>query len=64
MTHKFSLGEEVVFTPGSSVAMRVPTRCKVTRLLPKEGTQFQYHIQFGPDSQQRMAQESQLRFIP
>lgn len=62
MTHKFSVGQEVVFTQGASFIIRVPTRCKVTRLLPKEDTQ--YHIQFGSDSQQRMAPESQLREIP
>jgi hypothetical protein len=61
--HKFSLGETVVFTPGSDAVIRNPTRCKVTRLLPKVGTEFQYHIQFGPDGQQRMVQESRLRPI-
>jgi len=63
VTHKFCLGQDVVFTPGSGFVTRVPTLGKVTRLLPKEGTQYQYHIQFGPDSQQRMARESQLRFV-
>jgi hypothetical protein len=63
VTRKFSLGQDVVFTPGSDFVIRVPTRGKITRLLPKEGTQYQYHIQLGPDSQQRMGWESQLRFV-
>jgi hypothetical protein len=29
----------------------------VTRLLPKEGTEYQYHIPTEPDGQQRRAQE-------
>jgi hypothetical protein len=63
VTHKFSLGETVVFSPGSGRALAVPTRGKISRLLPKEGTEYQYHIQFGPNGEQRMAREGQLRFI-
>jgi hypothetical protein len=63
VTHKFSLGETVVFSPGSGRALAVPTRGKITRLLPKEGTEYQHHIQFGPDGEQRMAREGQLRII-
>jgi hypothetical protein len=37
VTHKFSLGETVVFSPGSGRALAVPARGKITRLLPKEG---------------------------
>jgi hypothetical protein len=59
--HKFSLGQDLVFTPGTDFVIRVPARCRVTRLLPKEGTEYQYHIQTEPDGQQRRAQESQLR---
>jgi hypothetical protein len=61
VTHKFSLGQDLVFTPGTDFAIRVPARCKVTRLLPKEGAEYQYHIQTEPDGQQRRALESQLR---
>jgi hypothetical protein len=63
VTHNFSIGEIVVFSPGSGGALAVPTRGKITRLLPKEGTEYQYHIRFGPNGEQRMVQESQLRFI-
>jgi hypothetical protein len=63
VTHKFSLGETVVFSPGSARALALPARGKITRLLPKEGTEYQYHIQFGPTGEQRMARKSQLRFI-
>jgi hypothetical protein len=55
VTHKFSLGETVVFSPGSGRALAVPTRGKISRLLPKEGTEYQYHIKFGPDGEQRIS---------
>lgn len=63
MAHKFGLGETVVFSPGPELPLSIPTRGKITRLLPKEGTEYQYHIQFGPDGQQRMVHESQLRLV-
>jgi hypothetical protein len=63
VTHKFSVGEIVVFSPGSGRALAIPARGKITRLLPKEGIEYQYHIQFGPEGEQRMARESQLRFV-
>jgi hypothetical protein len=63
VTHKFSLGETVVFSPGSDRVLAVPARGKITRLLPKEGTEYQYHIQFGPAGEQRIARESQIRFM-
>jgi hypothetical protein len=63
VAHKFSLGESVVFSPGSGRALAFPARGKITRLLPKEGAEYQYHIQFGPAGEKRMARESQLRFI-
>jgi hypothetical protein len=58
--HKFTLGQDLVFMPGADFFIRVPARCKVTRLLPKDGPEYQYHIQTEPDGQQRRAQESQL----
>jgi hypothetical protein len=41
--HKFTLGQDLVFMPGADFVIRVPTRCKVTRLLPKDGPEYQYH---------------------
>ena len=60
-THRFSLGQDLVFMPDSDFFIRSPKRCKVTRLLPKEGAQYQYHIQTEAEDHQRRAEESQLR---
>jgi hypothetical protein len=60
--HKFSLGDAVQFSPDPADALYgTAAPGKVTRLLPKDGAEFQYHIEFGPDRQQRRALESQLR---
>ena len=60
--HKFGLGQDLVFTPGAEFIVRMPARCTVTRLLPKEGADFQYYVRTQLDGQQRRAWESQLRF--
>ena len=59
--HKFALGQTVVYSP--EVADKVATKGKVTRLLPKEGADYQYHVQFGPTGPLRRAKESQLRAV-
>ncbi len=61
MSHKYSLGQAVVFSPGAGEIAGNLTSGKVTRLLPKEGADYQYHIQLGPEGQQRRVQEKQLR---
>jgi hypothetical protein len=61
MTHKFAVGQSVVFTPGPGEIMSTETRGTVTRLLPKGDVEYQYQVEFGPDRQQRRVQESQLR---
>jgi hypothetical protein len=62
--HKYRLGQEAIFTPGDDFATRVPTRCRITRLLPREATEYQYHVEFEPDGQQRHAWEKQLTVAP
>ena len=59
--HKFSLGQPLAFTPGAEFIVRNPARCEVTRLLPKEGNEYQYYVRTVLDGQQRRAWESQLR---
>ena len=61
MTHKFAVGQTVVFTPGPGEIMSTVTSGTVTRLLPKADVEYQYQVEFGPDRQQRRVQESQLR---
>jgi hypothetical protein len=54
----------VVFTPAAGEMPDIVTTGTVTRLLPKEGGEYQYHIQVEPDGLQRRALESQLRPVP
>lgn len=61
VAHKFGLGQDLVFTPGAEFMVRIPARCHVTRLLPKEGADYQYYVRTELDGQQRRAWESQLR---
>ena len=61
MAHKFTLGQSVVFSPGAGDILNVATSGKITRLLPMEGADYQYHIEVGPAGQQRRVVEKQLR---
>jgi hypothetical protein len=61
MSHKFSLGQAVVFTPGACEVLNVATKGTITRLLPKDGTDYQYHVQVDPDGPARRARENQLQ---
>ena len=45
MSHKFSIGQAVVFSPGAREILNIATRSKITRLMPKEGAEHQYDIQ-------------------
>jgi hypothetical protein len=66
MSHKFAVGQAVVFTPdaGEVGIISHPTMATVTRLLPMQGTEYQYHIQIEADGFQRRVRESQLRPHP
>jgi hypothetical protein len=61
MSHKFSLGQAVVFSPGAREILNFATRSKITRLRPREGAEYQYDIQVESDGLQRRALEHQLR---
>jgi hypothetical protein len=62
MSHKFTVGQAVVFTPDAGeVISGLATRATVTRLLPMEGAQYQYHINVEADGLQRRVRENQLR---
>ena len=63
MDHKFSLDQEVVFTPSIGEVLTVPTRGRVTRQLPREGANYQYYVRIESDGPERRARESQLRAI-
>jgi len=64
VSHKYTLGQGVVFSPGPGEIARDNARGKVTRLLPKEDVSYQYRIQLEVEDQERRVQESQLRSSP
>lgn len=61
MSHKYGLGQSVVFSPGPSDMRDSATAGTITRLLPKEGSDYHYYIEFGPEGRQRRVWEKQLR---
>lgn len=63
MSHKFSVGQTVVFTPGQVEVLKTATAGKITRLLPVEGVEHQYHVQVEHGGPDRRARESQLRAV-
>jgi hypothetical protein len=64
MSHKFAVGQAVVFTPGAGEILQTATQGRVTRLLPMEGADYQYHVSVGDEAgPERRARESQLRAV-
>lgn len=61
MSHKFSLGQIVMFMPGDFEVLKIATKGTITRLLPKEGIDYQYQVQVDPAGPGRRARENQLR---
>jgi hypothetical protein len=61
MSHKFSPGQDVVFFPGAYEVLNTAARCKITRLMPMEGAEYQYDIEVESGGLQRRARENQLR---
>lgn len=58
--HKFKVGEVVDFNQRRLALPTVRGRYEIVRLLPSDGSQFQYRIKACGESFERMAQESQL----
>ena len=63
MSHKFSLGQAVVFSPGAYEVLKITARGKITRLLPREGAEYQYAVELDSDGLQRRVLERQLRSV-
>jgi hypothetical protein len=63
MSHKFSIGQTVVYTPDAGEILRSATRGTITRLLPKEVEDYQYLVRVDPDSLDRRVRESQIRAV-
>ena len=58
--HKFKVGEVVDYSEPRLGLRTVRRQHEIVRLLPSDGTQFQYRIKAPGESFERIAQESQL----
>ena len=61
MSHKFQVGQVVMFTPSDGELAHRSTKSSIVRLLPKEGVDYQYHVLVVTGGLMRRAWESQLR---
>jgi hypothetical protein len=62
MAHKFAIGDMVTFFPkGEGQLTSGSTAGKITRLLPMDGGEYQYHVRLEIDGVERRATEDQLR---
>jgi hypothetical protein len=60
MSHKFQIGEIVYLAP--AIGRNVPGgACEVTKQLPHNGQEFEYHIKSANEEHERVARESDLR---
>jgi hypothetical protein len=59
-THKFKVGQSLLFSPARYEYQRASGLIEVTRLLPAEGTELQYRIKDTSSGQERVVRESQL----
>ena len=64
MSHKYAIGQGVVFSPGPGEIVGNDARGKITRLLPKGDTSYQYRIQLDVEGGERRVQEDQLQSVP
>ena len=59
MPHKFKIGEIVTVRP--AVSRNVPGGVyEVTKLLPHNGSEFEYHVKSAREEHERLARESEL----
>lgn len=59
-SHKFKVGQSLVFAPRHIGNRSGSQSCKVVRLMPIEGGECQYQIKCMYDNVERIAKESQL----
>jgi len=58
--HKFKVGEVVDYNEPRLALPTVRRQYEIVRLLPSDGSQFQYRIKTPGESFERIAQENQL----
>ncbi len=61
-THKFEVGQAVLFTSGPVSRPGADGAYRVLRLLPSDGSDFQYRIKNPAEAFERVAKESQLEY--
>ena len=58
--HKYRVGETVFYTSGMAGRGNGTGKYEVVRLLPSDGSDFQYRIKSVGEAYERVAKESQL----
>jgi hypothetical protein len=61
LSHKFQIGQDVIYTPGAGDVMEREANGRITRLLPREGADYQYYFRIQPTGPERRALENQIR---
>ena len=59
-SHKYSVGQNVSFLPGSASPSHARVSCIIVRLLPREARDWQYRVKCDHDTHERVVLESQL----
>jgi len=59
-THKFAVGQGVLFSADRHQQRATNSRFKVVRLLPEAGNTLQYRVKSQTDGHERVVREDQL----
>ncbi len=62
--HKFRIGQSVYFTSRPIGHMVANSSYEIVRLLPSDGSDYQYRIKSANESFERVVRESQLEYSP
>jgi hypothetical protein len=62
--HRFRIGESVYFTSRPIGHMVANSSYEIVRLLPSDGSDYQYRIKSAKEAFERVARESQLEYSP
>lgn len=60
--HKFQIGQTVYFTSRPIGHMAADSSYEIVKLLPSDGSDYQYRIKSAREAFERVARESQLAF--
>jgi hypothetical protein len=61
LSQRFQGGQDVIYTPGDGGITETEVTGRNTRLLPREGDDYQYHFRREPVGPERRALENQIR---